>query len=65
MVTCDAHLAERQDSSDYPLMAGDLALNMAAAEPADFPWRSAASGWGRVIPTHLGGLHRKTVLREG
>ena len=46
MVTCDAHLAERQDSSDYPLMAGDLALNMAAAEPADFPWRSAASGVG-------------------
>ena len=46
VVTCDAHLAERQDSSDYPLMAGDLALNMAAAEPADFPWRSAASGVG-------------------
>ena len=46
VVTCDAHLAERQDSSDYPLMAGDLALNLAAAEPADFPWRSAASWVG-------------------
>lgn len=27
-------------------MAGDLALNLAAAEPAGFPWRSAASGVG-------------------
>lgn len=36
VVTCDAHLAERQDSSDYSLMAGDLALNLAAAEPAGF-----------------------------
>ena len=46
VVTCDAHLAERHDSSDYSLMAGDLALNLAAAEPAGFLWKSAASGVG-------------------
>lgn len=51
VVTSDAHLAERQDSSDYSLMAGDLALNLAAAEPAGFLWKSAASGVGSRYST--------------